>query len=270
MIFTPDTGFSDMLPLEKGFKLEKEAVEGIPILSCYSSDEGIESRPLVILSHAFQSSKEFWQDKMLSLAKAGYYAVALDNRGHGERKGPDFKAQVFEKDGFNLYEVRRLIKETADDIPILIDHFSTHENVDAERIGMIGVSMGGFITFRALVIDDRIRVAAPVIASPYFDEKPRDVPLVNRPEINRALDDYSQKFSPAYYPDQFYPLAILIQVGGQDKHLAADRVRQFYESLISRYDQRPAKLKFIQEDSTGHEFTAPMWHNATKWFNKHL
>ncbi len=207
---------------------------------------------------------------MLSLARAGYYAVALDNRGHGDRKGPDFKSQVFEKDGFNLYEVRRLIKETADDIPRLIDHFSSHKRVDADRIGMIGVSMGGFIAFRALVIDDRIGVAAPVIASPYFDEKPRDVPLINRPEINRTLEVYSQKFSPAYYLDQFFPRAILIQVGGQDKHLDAGRVRQFYEGLKSKYQHRPEKLEFILEKNSGHQFTDSMWRNATKWFNKHL
>ncbi len=259
-----------MQPSTKGIKLETQEIAGIPILSCYSSDEGIGSRPLVILSHAFQSSKEFWQDKMLSLARAGYYAVALDNRCHGDRKGPDFKSQVFETDGFNLYEVRRLIKETADDIPRLIDHFSSHKRVDADRIGMVGVSMGGFIAFRAAVIDDRIGVAAPVIASPYFDEKPGDVPLVNRPEINRALDDYSQKFSPACYPDHFYPRAILIQVGGQDKHLDAGRVRQFYESLKSRYHQRPEKLEFILEENTGHQFTACMWRNATDWLNEHL
>ena len=76
---------------------------------------------------------------------------------------------------------------------------------------MVGVSMGGFIAFRALVIDDRIGVAAPVIASPYFDE-----------------------------------------------------------SLKSNYRQRPDNLKFIQEENIGHEFTASMWHNVIKWFNKHL
>ena len=266
----PAKGLNNMQPLAKGIAFERGDIAGIPILSCYSSEEDIVSRPLVILCHAFQSSKEFWQEKMLSLARAGYYAVALDNRGHGERKEPDFKSQVFENDGFNLYEVRRLIKETADDIPILIDHFLTHENVDAERIGMIGVSMGGFIAFRALVIDDRIRVAAPVIASPYFDERPRDVPLVNRPEINRALDDYSREFSPAYYPGQFYPRAVLIQVGGQDKHLDAGRVRLFYEKLKPYYRRTPAKLMFIQEENSGHEFTASMWRNVTKWFNKHL
>ena len=259
-----------MQPSAKGTEFERGDVAGIPILSCHISDKDIGSRPLVILSHAFQSSKEFWQDKMLSLARAGYYAVALDNHGHGQRKGPDFKSQVFENDGFNLYEVRRLIKETADDIPILIDHFIAHENVDAGRIGMIGVSMGGFIAFRALVIDDRIGVAAPVIASPYFDEKPKDLPLVNRPEINRSLDDYSQEFSPANYPGQFYPRALLVQVGEQDKHLDAGRVGQFCTTLKPYYRRTPSKLMFIQEKNTGHEFTDAMWQNATQWLKEHL
>jgi pimeloyl-ACP methyl ester carboxylesterase len=256
--------------IEKDLKHEKVMIKGIPILSCFTTDEETRPKPLVILSHAFQSSKEFWQDKMVSLAAAGYYAVALDNKGHGERKEPDFKSQVFENDGFNLYKVRRLIKETADDIPILIDHFNTRKSVDATRIGMIGVSMGGFIAFRALVIDDRIGVAAPVIASPFFDEKPRDVALANRPEINRALDAYSFKFSPACYPEQFYPRAVLIQVGGRDKHLDAGRVRQFYETLQPYYRRISEKLRFILEENTGHEFTESMWNNVIQWFKKHL
>lgn len=255
---------------EKDWQYEKLIVKDIPVLSCATIDERTRAKPLVILSHAFQSSKEFWQDKLLSLAASGYYTVALDNRGHGERKGPDFKSQVFENDGFNLYEVRRLIKETADDIPILIDHFITRKSIDAARIGMIGVSMGGFIAFRALVIDDRIRVAAPVIASPYFDEKPSDVPLANRPEIKRALNNYSREFSPANHPEQFYPRSILIQVGEQDKHLDAGRVRRFYESLKPHYHRKPERLMFIQEENTGHELTDSMWSNVIKWFKKHL
>jgi hypothetical protein len=255
---------------KKDFEFETGSVEGIPTLSCFTTDERTGPKPLVILSHAFQSTKEYWQDKLPALAALGYYAVALDNKSHGERNEPDFKSQVFSKHGLNLYEVRRLIKETADDIPILIDHFITHKTVDAARIGMIGVSMGGFIAFRALVIDNRISVAAPVIASPYFDEKPRDVRLANRPEINQALNAYSLKFSPAFYPERFHPRAILIQVGGQDKHLDAGRVEQFYKTLGPYYQKIPDKLMFVQDENAGHEFTDSMWSNVKNWFQKNL
>jgi pimeloyl-ACP methyl ester carboxylesterase len=270
VISTPTASFNKMLLSDKHFEFEKGSVEGIPTLSCFNTDKKTGPRPLVFLSHAFQSSKEFWQDKLAFLAAAGYFAVAMDNKGHGERNGPDFKSQVFTKHGFNLYEVRRLIKETADDIPILIDHFITHKTIDAARIGMLGVSMGGFIAFRALVIEKRISVATPVIASPYFDETPRDVPLANRPEINRALEAYSQKYSPAGFAERFYPRAVLIQVGGRDKHLDAGRVEQFYKTLLPYYAKGPDKLRFIQEDNSGHDFTESMWQNVTKWFQKHL
>ena len=252
------------------FEVQKHFVKGIPALACYTTDSPNTPKPLVILSHAFQSSKAFWQDKLSALAASGYFAVALDNKGHGERNGPDFKSIVFSEEGFNLYEVRRLIKETADDIPTLIDHFSTHPCVDASRIGMIGVSMGGFITFRALVIEKRIRVAAPVIASPYFNERPRDVPLDTRPGINRALEDYAQKFSPDGFAERFYPRAILIQVGGRDKHLDAGRVKQFYKSLQPHYAKMPHKLRFIEEKNVGHEFTDSMWQNILNWFEQYL
>jgi len=32
----------------------------------------------------------------------------------------------------------------------------------------------------------------------------------------------------------------------------------------------PAKLMFIREANTGHEFTDSMWSNVIKWFKKHL
>jgi dipeptidyl aminopeptidase/acylaminoacyl peptidase len=62
-------------------------------------------------------------------------------------------SQVFQDDKLDVYQVRRLIKETADDIPTIIDHLTADNQIDEQRIGMFGVSMGGFVTFRALVIE---------------------------------------------------------------------------------------------------------------------
>lgn len=64
--------------------------------------------------------------------------------------------------------------------------------IDEARIGMLGVSMGGGATFRALVVEECIKVAAPIIASPYLDEVPQDVPTVSNPEIQQALEAYSE------------------------------------------------------------------------------
>jgi len=257
------------MPLSKtDFESEKRTIRCIPTLACFRNDG--RPKPLVILAHAFQSSKEFWQAKMKSLAGKGYFAIALDNRGHGERKGPDFKTRGLTQDGFNLYEVRRLIKETADDIPLLINHFAANDQIDAARIGVLGVSMGGFAAFRALMIDNRITVAVPMLASPYFDEKPNDVPLLKTPEVRKSLERYSRKFSPGHYPESFYPRALLIQIGKKDLHLSSERVARFYRKLTSYYRETPHKLKFIVDENAGHEFTDSMWHNAVEWLHKFL
>ena len=123
---------------------------------------------------------------------------------------------------------------------------------------------------RALVIDKRIKVATPIIASPYWDDVPQDVPTADLPEVQQALASYSREYSPAYFLDRFFPRAILIQIGGQDDHLNPERVRHFHHELASYYEEAPARLAFIVEQDAAHEFTPTMWTNAVDWIQKYL
>ena len=140
----------------------REFVRGIPVLSCRPQNGNL--LPLVVLSHGFTGSKEMWREPMARIGRMGCLAVALDNRGHGERSGSDFHSTVFRDGRLSILEVRRLIKETAEDIPELIDHTIRSGVADPERIGLTGVSMGGFAAFRAVVADKRIAAAAPIVA----------------------------------------------------------------------------------------------------------
>jgi cephalosporin-C deacetylase-like acetyl esterase len=176
-------------------ELVKDIVDSIPVLKCFQKET--RRKPLVILSHGFRGNKESWIPHLQTLAQHGYYAVALDNRSHGERREPDFVSQVFQGGNLKVYEVRRLIKETAEDISRLIDCLATATGVDQNRIGMAGVSMGGFTTFRALVIEKRIKVAAPIIGSPYWDDIPQGIPIADDPESQQALSSIAREFSPA-------------------------------------------------------------------------
>ena len=44
----------------------------------------------------------------------------------------------------------------------------TRDDVDAKRIGMMGISMGGIQTWLAASVDDRVAVAAPLIGVQSF------------------------------------------------------------------------------------------------------
>lgn len=250
-------------------ELAKDVVDGIPVLKCFQRET--RRRPLVILSHGFRGTKESWIPHLQALARQGYYAVALDNRSHGERQEPDFVSQVFQGGNLKVHDVRRLIKETAEDISRIIDCLATATGVDQNRIGMAGVSMGGFTTFRTLVIEKRIKVAAPIIASPYWDDIPQGIPIADDPESQQALESIARECSPALFPERFTPRPLLIQIGSQDEHYDVDRVREFAEQLaIRHYRADGRRLRLIVHEGVGHEFTPDMWANVLAWFTQYL
>lgn len=245
------------------------SIDGVPVLGCFRVDG--RRKPLVILSHGFRGQKESWRPQLEALAEQGYYAVALDNRSHGERMEPDFASQVFRGDRLKVHEVRRLIKETAEDVSRLIDHLRLAEDVDPQRIGMAGVSMGGFATFRALVTDSRITVAAPIIASPYWDDLPQGVPIAEEAEDREALERISRECSPALFPERFPPRPVLIQIGGDDGHYDGARVIAFAARLRDYYGAADAaRVELIVHAGVGHEFTSDMWASALAWFDRYL
>jgi len=248
---------------------EEYLIGGTPVLACFNQAE-CQPRPLVILSHGFQGSKDDLRDKAAILASMGYYAVAIDNRGHGDRGGPDFASQVFCDGKLDVHQVRRLIKETADDIPAIVDHFEKDERVEGQRIAMLGISMGGFVTFRALVVEKRISVAVTIIASPYWDEVPADVPVLAAAEAKEALAAYAREYAPAHHAEQFFPRPLLVQIAGKDNHYNVQRVEPFCRELQKLYGDQANRVKLIVHQDVAHEFTTEMWTNGVEWLQTHL
>lgn len=246
----------------------KRMVGDIPVLTC--TNESGDPKPLVLLSHGFTGSKEVWREYMQELAEAGYYAVAIDNRLHGEREDEGFSSVMSEGGRINFYRLFRAIKENAEDVVKIIDYFAATEEIDQHRIGMTGVSMGGFTAFRAVVMDKRIKVATPIIASPVWGDIPGDKPADESPEIMRALVDLSRQYSPSHFMDRFHPTALLIQAGSKDTHFRLEKLERFYEDLRHRYHDDRSRLHLIVFDGIAHEFTQSMWINAKSWLTRYL
>ena len=250
---------------------EKKMIQDIPTILCKSDDK--RKKPLVILSHGFTQSKEIFSANgcLKDLAELGFLAVAIDNRLHGERPGPDFHTAVLNSSGeIDLLTLRMAMKETADDVKLLIDELSGLEEVEEERIAMLGVSMGGFITYRTIVTDHRIKVGIPIISSPFWDDIPGDVSVRKSSAIETGLASLSDQYQPSNHLDLFYPTALLIQVGDIDRHYNLNKVKRFYEELVCYYQNSPDKVKLIGYQDTGHEFKREMWEAALQWLKKYL
>lgn len=246
---------------------EKTVIDGVPVL--VSRPAVSKSAPFVLLSHGFTRSKEDWLEPLEELSGKGYFAVAMDNRSHGERAGPGF-GSLLPEGKLDLPGLRRVMQETAADMSALIDHFSRDEAVDTSRIAVAGVSMGGFVSFAALVNDPRIKVATPIIASPYWGDIPGDTPVDLDAEAEADLADFSRKNEPANRKESIPPRALLMQIGAEDVHYDGHRVELFYEELRGLYGDQAERLRLIVHPGVGHECTPEMWANAVAWLEKYL
>lgn len=128
-------------------------------------------RPVVIALHGTGGSKQNMLALCRKLATNGFVAVAIDGRYHGERirtgKGTEEYnaaiARAWREGGAHPFYY-----DTVWDVMRLVDYLKTRRDVDAKRIGLLGISKGGIETYLAAAADKRIAVVVPVIGVQSF------------------------------------------------------------------------------------------------------
>jgi dienelactone hydrolase len=253
---------------EKSFMITTKQIHNIPVLTYTTADQT--QKPLVIMAHGFTGKKEDLIPYLEELAGMGYYAVGIDNRFHGERNDGGFGSVISEGNRLNCYKLFNAIKETAEDIRILLDYFTGEAQVDITRVGMLGISMGGFITYRALSIDKRIKTAVPFISSPVWGDTPAGTVIDDRQEVMKGYEEFSNKYGPSNTPENFYPTAILMQAGDIDGHFNLEKLKSFYAALKSRYKNDSNRINLLVHEGVTHTVTSKMWENALLWLKKYL
>lgn len=138
--------------------------------------------PCVMLLHGLGGSKEDWfvDDSYPSgglltrkLIESGFAVLALDAVYHGERTMPnDFESPVvFTLERGWLNRTRDMTVQSVVDYRRAIDYLSTRTEIDADRLGAIGFSMGGMMTFILSAVEPRIKVSVasvtPILKGEY-------------------------------------------------------------------------------------------------------
>jgi dienelactone hydrolase len=127
--------------------------------------------PAVIVQHFMGGSKDHIALAPMTymLAKRGYVVAAIDGRYRGERQnGTSLEAAMVA--ALRTGKGRPFLIDTAYDVLRLVDYLETRPDVDRSRIGMTGFSEGGIITWMCAAVDDRIRVAVPIIGVTSFND----------------------------------------------------------------------------------------------------
>jgi dienelactone hydrolase len=159
------------------FASEKKAngtLERVPVLIV----KPVELRgkaPVVICLHGTGGNKESQIGLMKDLAQRGIVGVAIDARYHGARAGGAAGSKAYVAAIIRAWQTKPgqpmehpFYYDTCWDLWRTVDVLEKLDFVDANRIGMIGFSMGGIQTWLAASVDDRIKVAVPAIGVQSF------------------------------------------------------------------------------------------------------
>ena len=212
--------------------------------------------PCIIMLHGLSVSKDIWWEAendhsglLLTegLLSRGYAVLTADDWYHGERMiRNDYEnpmTLLWNPDTHNRF--RRMLTNSTVDMRRALDYLETRQEIDMTRIGAIGYSMGGIMTFQLAALDERVRVGISCVG-------PHRIP-------NTLLDVFS-----AY---QFAPRIdkpFMVLMGRKDTRLYtvadAERLHELIASPMS-------ELKLYD---SGHRLPSSYTADAIGWFEKHL
>jgi dienelactone hydrolase len=141
----------------------------------------------VVLCHGWSGGKQNWWedgnyisggDARKALVEKGYAVFALDAQGHGDRIAENDYHVVNlhnEPDAVprkNYFSLREIVSQTVVDYRRGLDYLAKRGDIDMDRIGLLGYSMGGFHTFALTAVEPRIKVVAGCVVPVTWSDDP--------------------------------------------------------------------------------------------------
>ncbi len=215
--------------------------------------------PCVLLLHGWSGSKESWYrdggyisggDVRKALLSAGYAVVALDAQCHGDRIAQNDFAPVNhyidprqEQPRRGYFTQREIYVQTVIDYRRAIDYLATRNEIDRDRLAVVGYSMGA--TQGVLLLAAEPRLQAAVLC---------------------ALPADASKWSliaPQNYLGQIDERPVLMCMGRTDSMCPEAQARELFALL----DQRTHRLLFFD---SGHKLPTDYVDPAVAWINQHV
>jgi dienelactone hydrolase len=186
-------------------------------------------------------------------AEEGFLLIGVDNWGHGDRVLPDFETHFDPTSGHFNERFINAVKKTAIEIPPLIDSLERQDLIDASKLGLIGISMGSFISYKLLVEETRIKCASLFLGNPRWGDLPE---------------------SPHLFADNIHPTALLTLLAGKDDVVPPTDAKAFHQELLPQYASSPERLKLVEYPESDHMMEEADWNAAVaetkQWFKQFI
>ena len=239
----PEYSWGEQQGLVREVYYAGEPYQGKPtrVFAYYARPENTEGPlPGMVLVHggggtAFSEWADLW-------AKRGYAVLAMDLAGCGPEK------KRLEDGGPNQSHAEKFHAFTADTVDTMWTYhavaavvrghslLASFEEVDADRIGITGISWGGYLTCIVSGIDDRLKVSVPVYGCGFLDENSCWLG-----EFEKLGPEMADRWVEFWDPSRYLPgvsCPILFVNGTNDFAYPLDSYQKSYEAVPGPIDLR--------------------------------
>lgn len=214
-----------------------------------------------------------------SLTQEGYVVLAIDAYAFGERqhqgaagdreKGGQIESSLFKQ---FIWQGKTLWGMMVRDDQLALNYLLSRPEVDPQRVGATGMSMGSTRTWWLSALDERIHAAVCVCCLTRYQN------LIRHGEINQHGIYYfvpnllKEGIDMEAVVSLIAPRPLLTLTGDRDGGSPADGViaiNTFAEKIFGLYNLK-GNFQGILYPGVAHQYTPEMWKETLAWFKKHL
>ena len=269
----------------KAYKVYFDSVNGERVPAIFIIPKGEGPYPCIVFLHGYGGSKEGVLEAAGLIAGEGYAIIAIDAEYHGERR--EEGRALYSTD---LNDSRRGIIQTIIDLRRAVDYLETRPEVDMEKVGYVGGSMGGIFGAIFIGVEPRIKAAALLVAGGNMSlmimksQHPAIPPI--REYLREAnltyewLQNFLDPVDPLNFIWRFSPRPVVFHLGRFDEIVPAETGELLYEKArepkkVYWYDSGhnlpldlvlARVLDFMNRELKGKIFT---FHEAKYWMLKY-
>lgn len=213
-----------------------------------------------------------------ALARLGYAVLGIDACCFGERNGAG-PGGSGEKGGagemtaskFCLWAGRTLWGVMLRDDRMALDYLCSRPEVDAQRIGVTGISMGSTRAWWLMALDERPKAAVCVACMTRYEDLIRHE-MLKAHGIYYFVPGMLQHFDSEAVMALAAPRAVLFMTGDQDGGSPVEGVRRLGEKVAPFYRLARAEPNFANtiHPGIGHVYLPEMWGRTVEWMDAHL
>ena len=149
-----------------------------------------------------------------------------------------------------------------------VDYFASRPEVDAARLGCVGLSLGGYRSFLLATLDERIKAAVDVGWMTSYASQIK-AHVLNTIGLSFHINGLYRYLDLPDLAALIAPRAVMVINGSQDRLFALDGVKAAFDKIARCYEkaEAPDRQRCLMYDAP-HQFNEEMQAEAWKWLRR--